>query len=80
MKHFIYVLRSLKIKRRYVGMSRHPDKRLLQHNAGATRSTKGYTPWELVYTEEFETLQDARDREVYLKSGIGREFLDNLHL
>lgn len=61
-------------------MSKDPDKRLLQHNAGETRSTKGYMPWKLVYKEEFNTLQEARKRELYFKSGIGREFLDNMHL
>ncbi|RZL12475.1 MAG: GIY-YIG nuclease family protein [Pedobacter sp.] len=80
MSYFAYVLRSLKVKRRYIGMSENPDKRLLQHNAGSTKSTKGYRPWELIYKEEFETLQEARSREVFLKSGIGREFLDRLHL
>jgi putative endonuclease len=80
MKHFVYVLRSLKVSRRYVGMSKHPDLRLLEHNTGRNKSTKGYIPWEMIYIEEFETLQEARNREVFLKSGIGREFLDSLHL
>lgn len=61
-------------------MSQNPDNRLLQHNAGSTKSTKGYRPWELVYKEEFKTLHEARAREVFLKSGIGREFLDKSHL
>ena len=80
MNFYIYVLRSLSGNRRYVGMSKHPDKRLEEHNAGYTKSTKGYRPWILVYKEEFETLLDARNREVFLKSGIGRAFLDKLHL
>ena len=61
-------------------MSQDHSNRLLQHNAGSTKSTKGYRPWELVYKEEFETLQEARNRAVFLKSGIGKEFLDKLHL
>lgn len=77
---YTYVLRSLLNGRRYVGMSANPEKRLLQHNAGSTKSTKGFRPWKLVYIEEFKTLQEARDREVYLKSGVGRAFLDSLHL
>ena len=80
MIYYIYVLRSLKDNRRYIGMSKHPDKRLLEHNAGYTKSTTGYRPWILIYKEEFDTLQEARKREVFLKSGIGREFLDKLHL
>ncbi len=32
-------------------------------------------PWELVYFEEFETSVEARKREQYFKTGIGREFI-----
>ena len=79
--YFIYVIISEKTGRRYVGMSNDPEKRLLQHNAGYTKSTKAYRPWAIVYTESFETLEEAVSREKYLKSGIGREFLDRiLHL
>ena len=57
-------------------MSKNIDNRLKQHNAGQNRSTKAYLPWDLIHVEEFETRQDARTREKYLKSGIGREWLD----
>ncbi len=78
---FVYVLLSQKTNRRYTGMSNDPEKRLLQHNGGYTKSTKSYRPWVIVYTESFETLLEARNREKYLKSGIGREYLDKiLHL
>jgi len=78
---FVYVLLSEKTGRRYVGMSSDPQRRLLEHNGGHTKSTKGYRPWVIGYTEAFETLVEARNREKYLKSGIGREYLDKiLHL
>ena len=80
MKHYVYVLKSINHNRRYVGMTIHPEERLLEHNGGHTKSTKGYRPWTLVYKEEFDTLQEARNREIFLKSGIGRAFLDQLHL
>ena len=80
MKHYVYVLRSIINNRRYVGMSIHPEERLLEHNSGYTKSTKGYRPWILIYKEEYETLLKARKREVFLKSGVGRAFLDKLHL
>ena len=59
----------------YIGMSQDVSKRLLQHNAGKTRSTKAYAPWRLIHTEEFETREEARSREVYLKSGFGRTWI-----
>ena len=62
-------------------MSNDPEVRLKHHNGGFTKSTKAYRPWIIVHKEEYKTLKEARDREKYLKSGIGREYLDRiLHL
>ena len=73
---YIYVLWSEKIQKRYVGCAENTDKRLIQHNMGKNRFTKGGIPWILIYTEEYSTLSLARKRELFLKSGIGREWLD----
>lgn len=75
MAHYVYVIRSINFGRFYVGMSEDPEKRLKQHNSGKTQSTKPYKPWVLVFTESFENRFEARDREKYLKSGIGREYI-----
>jgi putative endonuclease len=32
-------------------------------------------PFIMIYSEKFETRNDARTKERYLKSGIGKEFL-----
>jgi putative endonuclease len=56
-------------------MTTDVEKRLKEHNAGKTKSTKGYRPWILVFTEQFSTRFSARTREKYLKSGIGKEFI-----
>ncbi|WP_366520939.1 GIY-YIG nuclease family protein [Mucilaginibacter sp.] len=78
---YVYVLLSEQYGRRYIGMSNDFEKRLIQHNAGYTKSTKAYRPWKIVYTESFDTLLEAVNREKYLKTGVGREFLDRiLHL
>lgn len=71
----VYVLRSLKDGRLYVGMSANIDKRLLEHNSGRTKSTKGYRPWELLHHETYPDRATARKREKYLKSGYGKQWL-----
>jgi len=71
----VYVLRSLKDSRLYVGMSANIKRRLLEHNSGKTRSTKGYVPWELLYHETHPDRAAARKRERYLKSGYGKQWL-----
>ena len=57
-------------------MSNDPERRLTEHNSGKNRSTKAYKPWKIVYTESFMTLTEARKREVFLKTGHGRAYLD----
>ncbi len=71
----VYVIRSLKDERLYVGMSENAELRLEQHNKGMTTSTKSYKPWELVYVEKLEDRAEARKREKYLKGGSGKEFI-----
>ncbi|WP_417431563.1 GIY-YIG nuclease family protein [Halpernia sp.] len=75
MEYFVYVLKSEIDGRLYKGQTSNLDRRLKEHNAGKTKSTKGFTPWKLVYFEIFKTREDALVREKYFKSGIGREFL-----
>ncbi len=62
----------------YVGMSQNVEKRVKEHNAGKTKSTKAYQPWLLIYTEAVENRYKAREREKYLKTTTGKNFLRNL--
>ena len=74
--HFVYVLWSARIQKRYVGSSDNVHERLRQHNSGGSRFTSRGIPWQLVHVEEYETKTEARKRENVLKSGIGRKWLD----
>ncbi|MBL7927990.1 MAG: GIY-YIG nuclease family protein [Bacteroidia bacterium] len=73
--HFVYVLKSDKDGRLYVGMTSNLDRRLSEHINGNVFSTKGYRPWKLVFHEHFPSRDSARKREKYLKSGSGKEWL-----
>jgi len=72
----VYVLKSLEGKR-YTGLTNDLGRRLTEHNAGHTKSTKN-RQWEIVYTEEFPNRVDARNREKYLKSAAGRRYLQSI--
>ncbi|MCH7534978.1 MAG: GIY-YIG nuclease family protein, partial [Bacteroidetes bacterium] len=74
-KFFVYVIRSSKDGRFYVGMTCNIENRLKEHNGRKTKSTKGYVPWELFFFEEYPSRQDARNREKYLKGGSGKEYI-----
>ena len=72
---YVYALHSQKTKSLYIGISADPDKRLKEHNSGATKSTKFGRPFSLIYKEPVSDRIVARQREKILKSGYGREFL-----
>ena len=76
---FVYVLYSDKFDRYYVGMSTNVNRRLSEHNLRKIKSTKAFSPWKVIYIEEFNTRIEARLREKYLKSAAGRKWRkDNL--
>jgi putative endonuclease len=76
--YIVYAIRSSKDHRIYVGFTSDLNRRLDEHNSGKTKSTKGFRPWTLIYSVEFENRIEARKRELYLKSGHGKIFLKNL--
>ncbi|HAO81585.1 MAG: Excinuclease ABC C subunit domain protein [Parcubacteria group bacterium GW2011_GWD2_43_10] len=78
MKHYVYALLSKTNGSLYIGMTTNVHRRLQQHNIGKTRSTKKFTPYTIIYTEEWPDRISAREREKYLKSGIGREFIKTI--
>ena len=73
----VYVLKSLATGQFYTGQTENLSRRLKEHNEGLSEYTKGRGPWELVYYEEYETRSEAMSREKFLKSGKGREWLQD---
>ena len=76
MKYHVYVLWSEKLQKRYVGSTSDLKNRLEEHNAGRSRFTKGGVPWLLIHREQFVENSEARRRENFLKTGVGRKWLD----
>ena len=73
--YYVYVLVSKKDDNLYIGITNNLERRLREHNIGRTQSTKSRVPFEIVYYEEVKSRENARDREKFLKSGCGREFI-----
>ncbi len=74
---YVYLLLSEKSGRWYIGSTKDLKKRILRHNAGQNISTKHDKPWKVIYCEISLDQRDARAREKYLKSGMGRRYLKN---
>jgi putative endonuclease len=74
----VYVLKSLMDGKHYTGYSSDVVRRLLEHNSGKTESTRHRRPFELIYSEQYQSEDEAKKRERFLKSGKGREELKKL--
>ena len=75
--YYVYVLKSLKDGRLYVGHTNNLIRRFKEHNIGLENSTKNRKPFKLLYYEGSNILIDAIKREKSLKTGFGRRYLKN---
>jgi putative endonuclease len=64
---YVYILRSKKDDKLYIGSTNDLRKRLIEHNRGEVFSTKSRIPFELIYYEAYKEEGDARKRESNLK-------------
>ena len=74
----VYVLKSEKDSKRYIGFTENLDRRLFDHANGLVKSTRNRRPLVLIYKEEFTDKMEAQLREKFLKSGQGRAFLNRI--
>ncbi|MBI2462633.1 MAG: GIY-YIG nuclease family protein [Candidatus Spechtbacteria bacterium] len=75
----VYVLKSLRNGKRYIGSTElNPEERLKRHNSGTNQFTKRNGPFVLVYREQCTDKTASRKRENFLKSGVGRKYLDSI--
>ncbi|MDP2874520.1 MAG: GIY-YIG nuclease family protein [bacterium] len=77
-RYYVYILYSQKDKGLYIGFTIDLRSRLRRHNSGSVSSTKERAPFKLIHYEYFLCEEDAKSREVFLKSGYGRRHLKAL--
>jgi putative endonuclease len=78
---YVYVLKNKQAGKRYIGQTNDLNRRIAEHNGKGT-NPKCYTRkfpglWQLIYSEEYPTRSEAMKREKWLKSGIGRQWLND---
>ena len=78
MTYFVYILKSLKNDRYYIGVSNNLERRLSDHNKGFSKATKPNRPYVLVYNEEYINRKEAYGRESALKKLKSRKALEKL--
>ena len=75
---YVYILKSLKNNSLYIGYTTNLKRRFKEHNNGESKATKPFRPYKLIFYEAFLNRIDAKNREVYLKSGYGRKTINKL--
>ena len=74
---YVYILRSKKDGKFYIGHTNNLRKRIDAHNNGKIISTKYRKPFELIYYEASHNKEDALIRERYLKTTYGHRYIHN---
>ena len=74
----VYILFSEKYGKHYTGFTSNILLRFTSHNEFGKDWTARYRPWKLIYTKEFETKREAMYHEKWLKTGAGRDFINEL--
>ena len=78
MNGYLYILKSLDNNRFYTGSTNNLSRRIQEHNSGKSKYTRLTRPLKLVHYEEFKNLNEAKQRELYFKTGKGREDLKKI--
>lgn len=74
--YYVYVLENG--PERYIGRTGDLRRRISEHNASLSFSTKSQSNWKLIYYEAHLNFTDAKRREAYFKNSAGRRSLNRM--
>jgi len=69
--HYLYILKSAKDNKLYIGCTNDLKRRIFEHNHKLSKSTSPRTPFKLIYYEAYLSSKDAKHREIMLKKFSG---------
>ncbi len=75
---FVYILKSDKNDRYYIGSTDNYKKRISQHNSGNVTFTRNIRPLKLVLVQEYSNIKQARKIEKRLKALKRRDYIDKI--
>jgi putative endonuclease len=75
---YTYIIYSAKLNKFYVGACTNIERRLYEHNIGHSKFTAAGVPWVLKHTEYYDTLQEAKRRELNIKKMKSRKYIESL--
>jgi putative endonuclease len=78
MKYHFYIIYSASSNRYYIGHTSEIAERVRKHNSNHKGFTGKANDWQVAYTEEFETKEEAYARERQVKSWKSRKMIERL--
>jgi putative endonuclease len=75
---YTYIIYSAKLNKFYIGACTNIERRLYEHNIGHSKFTSTGVPWLLRHTEYYETLAEAKKRELFIKKMKSRKYIESL--
>lgn len=75
---YVYILKSLKNGRYYIGCTANIQQRFLTHKSGGVKATRNILPLEIVFQQEFSDLSIARKVESKLKKLKRKDYIDKI--
>ena len=75
MKYTTYILYSSKLDKYYIGYTNDIDRRLEEHNRKKGKYTDTGIPWQMVYSESFDSAEEAHQRELEIKKKKSRKYI-----
>jgi len=73
--YYTYIIESITNQHWYIGHTNDIDRRLVEHNSGQNKSTKGKGPWMLIFLRSFYNNLDANRFELKLKKLRNKNFI-----
>lgn len=77
--YYIYWLINEQGSKTYVGFSNNIEQRIIQHRNKQVKTTTNFGHFQIKILEEVENVIQARQREKYWKSAVGRKKLKSLY-
>jgi len=74
----VYILKSIKFGKLYIGCTSDLKKRLKAHNLKENIPTKAYAPYELLFYAVFVNRKDAFECEKYFKTTSGKNRINRM--
>jgi putative endonuclease len=75
---YVYFLKSLKNGRFYIGSTTNLERRILEHNSGRSTYTSFSKPFEIVFSQKFNSITTAKKIEYKIKQFKSKKVIINI--